>query len=66
MVGVPPLLLIFLISHIPHLNHFDFDTLKKLHGKGTDRHTYGHWNSMIESARFADLMKIKKLINGES
>ena len=26
-------------SNIPHLNHFDINTLKKLHGKGTHRHT---------------------------
>ena len=28
-----------MISNIPHLNTFDFNTLKKLHGKGTNRQT---------------------------
>ena len=37
------------------MNHFDFNTLKKSHGMGTDtqteRQTYGHRDSMKESAK---------------
>ena len=32
-------LLILINSHIPHIKSFDFNTLKKLHEKGTNRRT---------------------------
>ena len=41
-------LLIILNSHIPHLNHFDLNTLKKSHGTGTDRHTDTQTSQLLE------------------
>ena len=35
-------------SNIPHLSTFDFDTLKKLHGMGTDRHTDRRTSQLLD------------------
>ena len=52
------LLLIVMNRSIPHLNHFHINTLKKLHGKGTNRQTDGHRDYYTESAQWANLVKI--------
>ena len=42
-----------------YLKSFDFNTLKKSHGKGTfHRQTHGHVDSLTNAAQRAELVKI--------